>query len=262
MIKLTRPLCCFDLEATGLETSKDRIVSIAISRLTPPDSAPDTNNNFYTLVNPGIPILKESTEIHGITDEMVKDAPLFIAIADKVQQFLKGCDLAGFNLRNFDIPMLYEELARCGIEMDTAVDVIDVGCIFKLKEKRTLEAALLFYCNHEFEGAHNALNDVNATIAVLEGQRNRYADLAEMDVQQLSVFSKMDDRLDLAGKVLRDKDGDACYGIRVKGVSNVKVKNDIGFAYWMLRNDFPNQTKAVLRRVLDEIDNQGQTAML
>lgn len=262
MLKLTRPLVFIDLEGTGLDTAKDKIVSIAIKKFYPEESGMTPTCEYSGLINPCIPIPPESTAIHGITDDMVKTAPELHEIAQEIHHLIEGCDIAGYNHKNYDVPLLYEELSRCGIHWETnGLHMVDAGNIFKLKERRSLEAAMLFYCNKTLEGAHNALNDVAATVEVLAGQQSRYPDLADMTVAQLAEFSKMDDRLDLAGKVLKDKDGDACYGIRVKGRERVKVKDDIGFAHWMLRNDFPSQTHATLRKVLAEIESAGQGDM-
>lgn len=254
---LTRPLVSFDLESTGLSVTKDRIVSIAAMRVVNKkiNSGMETIgaiSQFSTLINPTQPLSPESSEVHGITDEMVKDAPKFHEKADELLAFMDGCDLLGYNLLRFDLPLLSEELDRCGKILDlNGVNIIDAGNIFKLKETRTLEAAMLFYCGKAHEDAHSADADVEATIEVLRGQLARYGDLGNMTVPELAKFSHMDDNIDLAGKLIRDKDGDACYGFGDK--KGTKVKNDTGLAYWILSKDFPSNTKRHVQAVLDEI---------
>lgn len=257
---LTRPLAFFDIEATGLDVATAKIISIHISRVTRVMSTPPIDS-LSLLINPTIPIPPESTEVHGITDEMVKDRPDFTAFAQNIHDYIKDCDLCGYNLRNYDIPLLWEELYRCGIKWDLSkVHVVDAGAIFKKKEERTLTAAVKFYCGREMENAHDAGADVAATMAVLEGQRRRYPDLAAMTVAELAEFSKQDKRVDLAGKIVLDKDGDPSYNIgKSKGV---KLKDDPSFANWMLNRDFTAETKMVLCRLLDEIHNQGQQELM
>ena len=255
-MKLTRPLVCLDFEATGTSVTQDRIVSIAATKVY---STPGIGAfvEFNTLINPTIPIPQASIDIHHITDEMVKDAPKFHEKAASFLAFLDGCDLLGFNLLRFDLPLLSEELERCGKILDLkGVHVIDAGNIFKLKETRTLEAALKFYCDKAHGNAHSADGDVQATIEVLHGQLHRYPDLTEMSVQQLADFSKMDNNIDLAGKLVRDKDGHPCYNFGEKKGS--RVRDDQGLAYWLLKKDFPADTKRRVQEVLDEIHNEGK----
>lgn len=257
-MKLNRPIVSIDFEATGLSVTKDRIISIAASKLRQfGEDMAGIFERFTTLINPTVPISPESTEIHGITDEMVKDAPKFHEKAAELMAFIDGCDLLGFNLLRFDLPILSEELDRCGKILDLkGVNIIDAGNIFKLKETRTLEAAMKFYCDKAHEDAHSADADVQATIEVLHGQLARYPDLGEMTVEQLAVFSRMDDNIDLAGKLVRDKDGDACYNFGDK--KGTKVRNDQGLAWWLLGKDFTSDTKRHVKAVLDAINNEGK----
>lgn len=255
-MKLTKPLACFDIESTGTDPAKDRIVSLAIVV----KYSDDDKVVFNQLINPAMPIPPSATECHHITDEMVKDCPEFTFFAATIHAVIMGCDLLGFGLRNFDVPLLWEEFARCGIIWDLkGVNIIDCGTIFKKKEERTLTAGLKFYCNEVLGGAHDALNDVNATMKVFNGQRKMYPDLGTMTVEELAKFSEYDRRVDLAGKLVFDKDGDPSYAIgQSKGE---KVKNNPGMARWMLSKDFTSETKQVLRRLLDEIECQGQGSM-
>src|SRR5262249_52559852 len=161
------------------------------------------------------------------------------------------CDLLGYNLLRFDLPLLSEELDRCGKVLDlTGVHVVDAGNIFKIKETRTLEAALLFYCGEKHESAHTADGDTEATAKVLAGQMKRYPDLAPMTVEQLAKFSRMDDNIDFAGKLVRDEKGEACYNFGDK--KGTRLRDDRGLALWMLNKDFPADTKRHIRRILDE----------
>jgi DNA polymerase-3 subunit epsilon len=242
---LTRPIAFTDVEATGTDVVKDRICSVAILKVFPNGDP----LQFYSLVNPECPIPPESTECHGITDEMVKDAPVFRDIAPDLLELFHGADIGGYNVRNFDMGILYEEGCRCGVEFKSFLEakVIDPGNIFKKKEERSLTAAMKFYCDLEYKGAHNALADVKATINVLAAQIGRYDDLP-LDVGALSKFCEYDDRMDLAGKIVRNKQGVPVYGFGKS--KDVPVLEDRGFANWMLDKDFPEQTKAVLRSIL------------
>jgi DNA polymerase III subunit epsilon len=245
-MKANRPVVFFDLETTGTNTGKDRTVSLYLSKVVD-GSVIDT---YSALVNPCMAIPKEASDVHHITDEMVKDKPAFKDIAENVYNFLSGCDVAGFNIIAFDVPMLCEEFATCGINWP-APDVakIDACSIFRLKEARTLTAAMKFYCNEEMEGAHDAGNDVNATIKVFFAQMRQYPDLADLTPEQIESFCTGGVKsLDVAGKIILNKDGVPCYGFG-KSI-NVPVRSDRGFGEWMLKNNFPANTKAVVRKIL------------
>lgn len=247
-MKLTRPIIFFDVESTGTDPAKDKIVKLSALRSSPSIQDAWLNAEF----NPGFKMSDQVIAVHGITNEECELYPPFATHAKAIHGFFKGCDLGGYNLRNFDIPILWEELYRCGIEWDLdGTHVVDVGNIFKLKEPRTLSAAMKFYCGVDHEGAHNAKSDVLATKLVLDGQLKRYADMAEFDVPALAEFSKMDQRIDLAGKIVRDKDGDPSYAFgKCKGM---KVSQDTSYAEWMLKSDFTQQTKMKIRKILEEI---------
>lgn len=257
-LKLTRPLCGLDIESTGLDISKDRIITLAIIKVSPTQpSLPPKEERFEFKFNPGIPIPPEATEIHGITNEQAAAFPLLDkAHAEVIVRILAGCDLCGFNSNNFDLPILAEELHRAGTELNLeGVHLIDCGNLFKLREPRTLEAAVKFYCGREHTNAHNALGDVSETLAVLDGQIARYTDMAGMDVATLAKYSAMDDRIDLAGVIVRNKDGVPVFN--TKRNKGVPVAQDIGYAEWFLRSDFTANTKAVIRKLLDDMNAQG-----
>lgn len=246
MIKLTRPILCLDVETTGVDVALDRITSLAMIKTSHDGGRRD---GWTALLNPEREIPPEVVELTGITNEAAKQQKPFRDVAKEVMAFLTGCDLIGYNLIQFDVPILYEEFARAGLDWNLdGVSIVDCGTIFKKKEQRTLTAAVKFYTGAEHEGAHDALADVDATLKVLDGQLERYQDLSVMSVEDLAKFSKMDDRCDLAGKIVM-KDGHPVYNIgKSKGV---RVTDDISFAYWMMGKDFSKNTKAVLQKILD-----------
>lgn len=251
---MSRPIVFFDLETTGTDVAKDRIVSLAFEKYN--KLGDFLTEQYYQIFNPGILMSDEVVACHGITNEEAQGHLPFRDSAKGVYDAIQGCDLCGYNLLNFDVPMLWEEFHRAGITWDlTGVRIIDAGNIFKKKEERKLSAAVKFYCaGKEHLYAHNAAGDTSATVAVLEGQLKRYDDLAKMSIGELAEFSRFDDRVDLAGKIVRDKDGDPSYAIgKSKGK---KVKDDLGFGYWMLDKDFSAQTKLVLEKIIREIEFQ------
>lgn len=246
-MKFSRPIVFFDLEATGLDTQKDRIVEFAAKYR----SASGVWTSQRLLIHPDQPIPKETTEIHGISDDDVKDAPRFIEVADMIHESMKGCLLAGYNLIHFDIPMLWEEFWRCKI--DWQVDqslVIDVGNIFKKKHPRDLSAAVKTYCRREMVDAHNALADVEATADVLMAQLDCHDDLFDMDEKALAEFSQMDKRADLSGIIVYNEAGVPVFN--TKRNKGVPVVNDVGYAEWMLRSDFSQQTKNIISNILNQ----------
>jgi DNA polymerase-3 subunit epsilon len=247
MIVLKRPLAFFDLESTGLQVATDRIISISVKKVFP-NWRCETKS---TLVNPVIQIPAKVTELTGINNEMVVTAPTFNDIAREYYDFMKDSDLAGYNSNNFDIPLLNEEFLRCCFDYpDPSVKMVDVGNIFKKKESRTLTAAYKFYCGEEMLHAHDANADVQATFEVFLGQLKMYDDLPKT-IEELHEFSSMDKRVDWAGKIGIDEDGDYFYNFgQSKGT---KIKNDTGLAYWMLNKDFTLNTKKCVERVLEEI---------
>ena len=174
MLQLTKPLAFIDLETTGVNLGTDRIIEIAIVKVL----ADGTRTTKRKLINPGMPIPKASSDVHGITDEMVKDAPSFSQVAQELKQMLDGCDLGGYNSNRFDIPLLVEEFLRAQVEFDMkGRRLIDVQQIFYKMEPRTLSAAYQFYCQKSLENAHSAEADVVATVEILEAQVKRYPEL-------------------------------------------------------------------------------------
>lgn len=242
-LKLHKPLCTFDLETTGTNISKDRIVEICILKV-----YPDASRESRTwLVNPGMYIPKESTEVHGITDEHVKDAPSFKDIAPRILEMITGSDLAGFNSNRFDVPLLAEELLRAGYDFDLSkFKLVDAQTIYHKMEPRNLSAAYRFYCGKTLEDAHSAEADVNATFEVLDAQVGHYGELPD-DVAGLSEFSFHHKFADLAGMIHFDAGGEEIFafgkykGHRVKDV----FQKDIGYYGWIQGADFPLYTKKI-----------------
>lgn len=254
-LQLSKPLCFFDLETTGINIANDRIVEISILKV-----FPNGNKESHTWrVNPGIPIPKEASKIHGITDEMVANEPTFKELAPKVQQLLKDCDLAGYNSNRFDIPLLAEELLRAEVDFDMKKALaVDVQTIFHKKEKRTLEAAYKFYCDKDLEGAHSAEADTNATYEVLKSQLDRYDDLKN-EVSWLAGFSAHKNFADFAGYIGYDKEGREVFFFGKHKGSLVEdvLKKEPGYFGWLLNADFPLYTKKVLTRVkLRKLNNK------
>lgn len=254
MLKLDRPIAFVDVEATGLKFSIDRVVSIAIIILNVDLTREDC---WYTLVNPEIPIPPESFEKHGITDDMVQDAPKFREIADEVLIQFEGKDVGGYNAP-FDLQMIDEEMVRCGKVLNLeGVRIIDPSMIFKKKEERTLSAAVLFYLNQKMAGAHNAAMDIKSTIDVLLAQVARYDDLPR-DAVGLAEWSRHDDRLDLAGKFVR-VNGNVVYNFGQS--KDEPIESNPGLLTWMLNKDFSSDTKRVARKLIEGIrsnERRGQ----
>ncbi|MGE4345866.1 MAG: exonuclease domain-containing protein [Flavobacteriaceae bacterium] len=243
-LKLNRPICFFDLETTGTDVVKDRIVEIAILKI-----YPNGNKESKTwLVNPTIPIPTQSSEIHGITDEKVANEPTFKELAPQIHNMIKDSDLAGYNSDRFDIPLLVEELLRADVDFDLKNRVsVDVQTIFHKKEERTLSAAYRFYCNKTLENAHSAAADTNATYEILKAQLDRYEDL-ENDMKALSEYTTRKKAVDFAGFIaLNDKDEEIFAFGKHKGVKVEDVlEKEPGYFGWILNADFPLYTKKVL----------------
>lgn len=247
LTKVEKPLIFFDLETTGVQLESDRIVQIAATKVS--RDLKTVHDRKNVILNPDMPIPAEATEVHGITDEMTKDAPYFKQISKGLYTFMEGCDLAGFNILNFDVPLLGEEFGRCQIEWPAAGTIfIDVYKIFAEKEKRDLAGALKFYKGITHETAHTADGDVDATVDVFIEQLARYEDLGAMTLEQIADFCMPEKRLDLAGKIILNEQGVAVFSFgKDKGKP---VRESVGFANWMLKGNFPENTKNVVRRIL------------
>ena len=252
---LTRPLCFFDLETTGLNVAKDSVLEISILKV-----FPNGNKESKTwMVNPEIPIPPKTIPIHGITDEKVANEPTFKQLSRDIYSMIKDSDLAGFNSDRFDIPLLAEEMLRAGIDVDFKKHLtVDVQTIFHKMEKRNLSAAYKFYCGKDLNNAHSAEADTNATYEVLKSQINKYDEL-ENDISKLSTFSKRQKSVDFAGFIILDEDRDAAFNFgKHKGKKVIEVfEREPGYFSWLLNADFPRYTKKVLTAIRLEIMNKA-----
>ncbi len=246
-LNLKKPICFFDLETTGVNISKDRIVEISILKIFPNG----TQESKTWLVNPEMPIPPETTAVHGIDDAKVVNEPTFKQIANLVSEMIKGCDLGGFNSNRFDIPLLAEELLRAGLDFDMKNTVaVDVQTIYHKMEKRTLSAAYKFYCDKNLEDAHSAEADTMATYEVLKAQLDKYPEL-ENDTKFLSEFSSRKQFADFAGFIAYDENGKEVFSFgKHKGKLVEKVmEEEPGYFGWIQNADFPLYTKKVLTAV-------------
>jgi DNA polymerase-3 subunit epsilon len=249
MLQLTRPIAFIDLETTGVNLSSDRIVEIAIVKIL-------TNGSRQTkrkLINPQMPIPKASSDIHGISDEMVKDAPTFKQAANEIKQFLENCDLGGYNSNRFDIPVLMEEFLRAEMDVDLSDrKMVDVQHIFYTMEPRTLSAAYKFFCEKTLENAHSAEVDINATIEVLEAQIGRYQNLGTSVESILSVIGE-EKIVDYARRFSYDDKGVEVFNFgKYKGKPVIDVlKNEPQYYDWMMKGDFPMHTKKKLTELFN-----------
>ncbi len=249
MLQLTRPIAFIDLETTGVNLSTDRIVEIAIVKILP-DASRQVKRK---LINPQMPIPKASSDIHGITDDMIKDAATFKQAANEIKQFLENSDLGGYNSNRFDIPMLMEEFLRAEMEVDLSDRrMIDVQHIFYTMEPRTLSAAYKFFCAKELENAHSAEVDIKATIEVLEAQIGRYRQLGNSVDSILSVIGE-DKIVDYARRFSFDDKGTEVFNFgkyKGKPVCDV-LKNEPQYYDWMMKGDFPMHTKKKLTELFN-----------
>lgn len=246
-LTLKKPICFFDLETTGTNIVKDRIVEIAILKVFPNGN----KQQFSWVVNPEIEIPDEVVAVHGISNEKVVNEPTFKALSKTIYDLIKDSDLSGFNCDRFDIPLLVEEFLRAGIDVDLKKMLsVDVQTIFHKMEQRTLSAAYKFYCDKQLENAHSALADTEATYEVLLAQLDRYSDLPQT-VTELSEFTVRRDRVDFAGQLALDEEGDPVFNFgKHKGTKvRVVLEQEPGYFGWILNADFPLHTKKVLTQI-------------
>ena len=247
-LQLKRPLVFFDIESTGLSPEKDRIVEISLIKV-----YPDGHEEVRTRrLNPECHIPEESTAVHGITDDDVRDCPTFRQVAKSLASMIQGCDIAGYNSNRFDVPLLGEEFIRADVEVDfSRCRFIDVQTIFHKMERRTLEAAYKFYCDKDLTEAHSAEADTRATLEVLKSQLDRYPEDLQNDVEFLSSFTTQQRNLDLAGRfVYNEKDEVVINFGKHKGTPVAEVlKKEPGYYDWVMKADFPEDTKRHLTRL-------------
>lgn len=253
-LNLTKPLVFFDLETTGINIAVDRIVEMYFIKVYPDGK----EENLRELVNPTVPIPIKVSEIHGIYDADVADKPTFKELAAKLNQFLGDCDFAGFNSNKFDFPLLVEEFLRAEVDFDiTKRKFIDAQRIFHIMEPRNLAAAYKFYCQKELDNAHSAEADTRATYEVFKAQLEKYEEL-EKDINFLHKFSGQADLVDLAGRIVLDKNGKEVFNFgkhRGKTVQQV-LTQEPQYYNWMMNADFPLQTKQVLTKLRLQMMNK------
>ncbi|MBD0332204.1 MAG: 3'-5' exonuclease [Chitinophagaceae bacterium] len=247
MLQLTKPLAFIDIEATGTNVCTDRIVEIAIIKI-----LPDGNRTVKRkLLNPQVPIHQTSSDLHGITDEMIKDAPTFKQVAHEIKQFLDGCDLACYNAYRLDVPILMEEFIRAGVDFDMkGRKVIDVQKIYHMMEQRNLAAAYKFYCNKSLENSHNAEGDAAATAEILESQLKFYPQLGNSVDSVLKVVGE-DEIIDFARRFVYDDKGIEIFNFgKHKGRPVAEVlKAEPQYYDWMMKGEFPMHTKQKLTEI-------------
>lgn len=256
MLHLKRPLVFLDLETTGTDVAKDRIVEIAFVKVMP-DGAVETlpkEKGKRFLINPGIPIPIESSEVHGVYDADVEDVGVFSKHAPMLNDFIEGCDLAGYNSNKFDIPLLAEEFLRVGIPFTLdGRNTVDVQILFHKLEPRNLSAAFKYYTGGTIENAHAALVDTQATYEVFKGMYEKYKDderALPTTIEEIEALSSYGKRADLIGNLQYNEEGDMVFGFgKHKGVKVADVlTREPGYFGWMMNADFPLYTKEVLRK--------------
>lgn len=247
-LNLKRPIIFFDLETTGLDIAKDRIVELCYIRV-----EPNGNEEARSMrINPEMHIPEVASSVHGITDDDVKDCPTFADVAPQLAATFEGCDLAGFNSNRFDLPLLAEEFMKAGVNIDLShVQAIDVQNIYHKLEKRTLTAAYKFYCGRDLENAHSALADTQATYEVLQAQLDHYPNDLQNDVDFLAEFSRMNRNIDFAGRFVYDESGKELINFgkyKGKAIKDV-LSRDPGYYSWIMQGDFTLNTKQVLTKL-------------
>lgn len=247
-LNLANPIVFFDLETTGINIAKDRIVEISVLKIHPNGK----EEQKTVRVNPEMHIPEEASNVHGIYDEDVKDCPVFKNIAKDLARYIEGCDLGGYNSNRFDIPLLAEEFLRAEVDFDMSKrKFIDVQTIFHKMEQRTLSAAYNFYCQKSLEDAHTAAADTMATYEVLKAQLDRYGDKLENSIEFLSKFSTQNKNVDFAGFIIYNDKGVEVFNFgKNKGLPVEKVlKEQQGYYDWVMKSDFPLYTKKVLTKI-------------
>lgn len=246
-LNLKNPLIFFDVETTGLNVSKDKIIELSYIKVYPNG----TEESNTVRINPGFPIPAESSAIHHITDDDVKDCPMFKQVARILEKVFEGCDIAGFNSNRFDIPILVEEFLNAGVSINFSKrKFIDVQTIFHKMEQRTLSAAYKFYCHKELDSAHSACADTRATYEVLKAQLDMYPSLVN-DVEFLSKFSSQTRNVDFAGRIVYNDNNVEVFNFgKYKGQPVEEIlKKDVGYYGWIMQGDFPQNTKNVITAI-------------
>lgn len=265
LFNLKNDLVFFDIEATGLNILKDRIIQIALIKFRPGKSECE---EIQYLINPGMPISEEAFKVHGISVDMIRNKPAFKDIAQDLYNWIGKADLAGYNSDRFDIPMLMEEFARVGLELDlSSRKTIDIQKIFYKMEPRTLKAAYKMYCDKDLDEAHDAMADVKATVDVLKGQLIKYEGVdyedgdgfvqpapVKNDIAALAEFTSMDNQVDVTNRLKYDPKGEIVFNFGKNiGRSVVEVfRQDRQYYKWMMDKDFSAQVKQIITKIMKE----------
>jgi len=264
-LNLDRDVVFFDIEATGLNVIRDRIVQIALIKYFKSGKPPE---ELMLMINPSMPISEEAIAVHGITPDMLKNKPVFAQVADQLWEFIGNADLGGYNSDRYDIPMLMEEFSRVGKELSmNHRRTVDVQKIFYKMEPRTLVAALKYYCGKPLEDAHDALADVRATVDVLEGMIEKYKDVDYVDgdgythkapisnsLEELSKFTSETRMLDATQRLKYDSKGEVVFNFGKyigKPVAETLVR-DKQYYHWILEKEFSSQVKQIVRKLVDD----------
>jgi len=247
-LELQRPIAFIDLETTGINIGTDKIVEIAVVKILPDGSKLVKRK----LINPQMPIPQSSSDVHGITNEMVKDAPTFKQVANEIKQFIDNSDLGGYNSNRFDVPMLIEEFSRAGLEFSTeGRKMLDVQKIFHMMEQRTLSAAYKFYCEKTLDGAHSAEVDAQATWEILQAQVERYPNIGT-NLESIVKFTGEDDIVDFARRFIKVNGIEIFNFGKHKGKAVTEVlKAEPQYYDWMMKGDFAINTKQKLTEILN-----------
>jgi DNA polymerase III subunit epsilon len=266
-LNLKKDLVFFDIESTGLNVIRDRIVQIALMKYTKSQSEP---LEMELLINPGMPISEESMAIHGITPEMLKNKPTFAQVGQQIYDFIGDADVAGYNSDRFDVPMLMEEFARIGLDFDIGTrNLIDVQKIFYKMEPRTLKAALALYCGKELEDAHNAMSDVKATADVFKGQLIKYQNQDHIDgdghitptpivndIPKIAEFLYDNGSLDVTQRLRYDVNGTIVFNFG-KHIGKPVAKTlyeDRQYYFWIMEKEFSYQVKKIVKKLLEDYE--------
>lgn len=254
MLDLSRPIVFFDLETTGVDIVKDRIVEIAMLKVLPDGR----EEEYYSLIHPEMPIPPSSSAVHGITDDKVADAPKFRDVARDIAGFVEGCDIGGYNCQKFDVPMLVEEFLRADVPVDfKSRRIVDVQVIFHKREQRTLAAAYKFYCDRDLTDAHTAAADTRATYEVLRGQLGRYADLPN-DIGALDEYTSYHKVVDFAGRLVYNEQGQEVinFGKHKGRLAEDVLRMEPTYYDWIMRSDFARDTQREFMKIKMRVDKR------
>ncbi len=257
-MKINKPLVFFDIESTGLDITKDKIIEITILKL----SISGRKNTFTFRINPEIPIPSENSKIHGIYDKDVKNSPSFKKVGNKIKKLLYKCDLVGFNILKFDLPILIEEFKNNKISFSiNNINIIDVQKLYHLMEKRNLSSAYKFYCNKTLKNSHSSFSDTMATYEIFLNQLKKYDNQEVFDLKgnKMGKISKNlnkinntlnNNMIDLEGRFIMDNEDPVFNFGKYKGKKIKEIlKKNPGYFNWIIKGKFSNDTKENLKKI-------------